>query len=444
MNETRTPTVIVIGAGIAGLTAAWHLTQAGVRVKVLEKNVTVGGRIYTDICNDFEIDVGAQFIADYYTHTLDLIHKLGLQSELVSIPGKAAISRDGQLHKVWPDLHLLFTSLVSWRSKVMLLKVFLQMLYHQRELDFHAFHKAHTLDICSTAEYAQSELNEDLLEYCLQPPLTGVFYWTPEHTSQAMLFISLKMGLSLTDMKIYTFRQGMRQLPEAMAAQLPVHLNVTVSSVATESSSYTIQAQVEGQEHQFIADGVVCTTPATIVPTLFPNLDARQREFFQSVHYSANTAIAIGVGRRLPSDFYGLLFPRCEVNYLAAATVQSARNPAQVPPGRDLIFLGSASQELLAQDDTTIRNRLLADLRKSAPIYDPGSDEQFCCVYRWHQALPEFNVGHFKRLKAFADGEIESGRIVFAGDYLNSPFIEGAVTSGMEAAQRLLKRLEGL
>jgi protoporphyrinogen/coproporphyrinogen III oxidase len=54
-----------------------------------------------------------------------------------------------------------------------------------------------------------------------------------------------------------------------------------------------------------------------------------------------------------------------------------------------------------------------------------------------------FDVGHCKRLRAFETGEVEDQNqaIVFAGDYIGGPFMEGAYTSGQRAANRLTTRL---
>ena len=64
-------------------------------------------------------------------------------------------------------------------------------------------------------------------------------------------------------------------------------------------------------------------------------------------------------------------------------------------------------------------------------------------VQRWPEALPMFEPGHFKRLRSFANGEIENPKqaLVFAGDYIGGPFVEGAFTSGVRAAERLHERL---
>ncbi len=63
----------------------------------------------------------------------------------------------------------------------------------------------------------------------------------------------------------------------------------------------------------------------------------------------------------------------------------------------------------------------------------------FSRIHRVPLALPECDVGHYQRLKMFADGKIEPSRVAFAGDYLGGPFIEGAITSGIRAADRLLQ-----
>ncbi len=82
---------------------------------------------------------------------------------------------------------------------------------------------------------------------------------------------------------------------------------------------------------------------------------------------------------------------------------------------------------------TPVRDALLIDNSKPVATH----------VQRWPEALPFFDVGHFKRLRSFENGEIENQEqpIAFAGDYLGGPFMEGAFTSGIQAAERLDARL---
>ena len=53
---------LIIGGGIAGLVAARHLTEAGLRVTLLEARDRLGGRIYTQSTGEFPVELGAEFV----------------------------------------------------------------------------------------------------------------------------------------------------------------------------------------------------------------------------------------------------------------------------------------------------------------------------------------------------------------------------------------------
>ncbi|HEX5805875.1 MAG TPA: FAD-dependent oxidoreductase, partial [Macromonas sp.] len=74
--------VAVIGAGMAGLTAAYRLQQAGAQVEVFEREPVAGGRVATVRKNGFVIDTGAILLSAQYQRTLALVGELGLQAQL--------------------------------------------------------------------------------------------------------------------------------------------------------------------------------------------------------------------------------------------------------------------------------------------------------------------------------------------------------------------------
>ena len=440
MDKIPQRSVVVIGAGVAGLAAARYLKSAGIQVTVLEKNPYVGGRVHTDCFEGLKVDTGAQFITNFYTHTRQIIYDLGLQDDVVPITGGASIMRNEKLYRIFPSANVIFGPLISFRSKLTLLKILAPMLSYRDDLDIYAFYKLHELDTRSISEYVHQELDDELLDYLFEPLLSGILYWTAQHTSQAMLFPMLKACLG---MKLFTLRDSLGSLPKAMAVGLDVQCNAQVISVVpTSSGGYTIEADVDDQNYQFTCDGVVCAIPATTVSRLFPFLSVEQRAFFDAIHYSASVNAAIALDRRLPSEFYSIFCPTHEFKYLATINVESAKNSSLLLPDRDLVELfpsGTAGRELLFDDDESIREKLCTDTRLVGPDYDLSDNGCAYHVYRWPQALPEFNVGHLKRLKAFADGKIESDHVVFAGDYIGGPYIEGAINSGLEAAYRLLR-----
>ena len=211
MTDRKERTAVVIGAGMAGLAAARRLVQAGVLVTVLEKASYAGGRIHTEVVDDFAMESCAEFFTNFYALTKGLIRELGLQPEIVRIPGKVAVARAGHFYKVWPPgLGLLLTKLLSFRSKLLLLKLVGPLLLSWNRLDIHAPDKASALDTRSVAEYTRQALDDELLDYLFEPTLIGIYYWVPEHTSQTHLFLLLKQ---LPRMEFLITSQGVVDFP---------------------------------------------------------------------------------------------------------------------------------------------------------------------------------------------------------------------------------------
>lgn len=71
--------VIIIGAGVAGLTAASALTRAGARVRVLEARDRVGGRTLSQSVGGEVVDLGGQWVGPHQRHVLRLVDTLGLR-----------------------------------------------------------------------------------------------------------------------------------------------------------------------------------------------------------------------------------------------------------------------------------------------------------------------------------------------------------------------------
>src|SRR5580693_3840225 len=79
--------VVIIGAGIAGLTAARALAEAGRSLLLLEARDRIGGRVWTrhEVDISAPVELGAEFIHGQIPQTLGLLHEAG----------EAALSTDG-------------------------------------------------------------------------------------------------------------------------------------------------------------------------------------------------------------------------------------------------------------------------------------------------------------------------------------------------------------
>ena len=91
------PRVIVVGAGIAGLAAAYRLQQRGFDVEVLEREDVPGGRMRSERHGEYVIERGAQFIASSYRNMRKLAAELGIESEIEKLSDtRNAVLRRGR------------------------------------------------------------------------------------------------------------------------------------------------------------------------------------------------------------------------------------------------------------------------------------------------------------------------------------------------------------
>ena len=100
--------IVVVGAGIAGLTAAFRLQQAGANVLVLEATDRPGGRMTTDTVDGYVIERGTQVIASTYPRIMPLVKAVGLEADLRPLSPWGAVVRGGRLRRMKTGHPLVF------------------------------------------------------------------------------------------------------------------------------------------------------------------------------------------------------------------------------------------------------------------------------------------------------------------------------------------------
>ena len=109
--------VLVVGAGLAGLTAARRLADAGRAVLVLEARDRVGGRTLTETVERHAIDLGGQWIGPTQDHMHALVRELELQTFPQHCEGEKILDFRGELTRYGgtiPSLPLLSLLELHW------------------------------------------------------------------------------------------------------------------------------------------------------------------------------------------------------------------------------------------------------------------------------------------------------------------------------------------
>jgi phytoene dehydrogenase-like protein len=123
--------VIVVGAGLAGLSAAKNLIDAGVAVRVLEASTTLGGRVQTDEINGYRFDRGFQLINAKYpeVESLKIIDEL----DFSYAPRAVDIALEGSVVRLG-DPRRFFASAFRSQSGSMREKISLDISCHIRHM----------------------------------------------------------------------------------------------------------------------------------------------------------------------------------------------------------------------------------------------------------------------------------------------------------------------
>lgn len=424
--------IIVIGGGMAGTSAAHTLTKLGYEVTIVEKNDRLGGRMKSMLLtDDIALEQGAGFVMNIYANTLRFLREQGLIKDLARYPAATpGIVRGGKIRFL--GVRTIFgTALLSWKAKIKGIGFLLRVMWHWRSIDLSRPWKIDVGNV-SIGDLRATAAGTELFDYFVQPALSGTWYWSPEDVAQTSEGLLLTAAKAVLRGGTFKMRGGLQRIPEKASEGSTVLLGRTVTRVERHpDGSYAIAMDHQGSEQIISADGIVCATTATIASRLFPNLAPERRGFIDGIRYSS----VAYVGRTYPGhDVWsrGIAFPSKEG--FPVSGVNSFR-------GQDIgwIKICAANKELCTKDEATILKTLTEGSRLvEGASFVRGAVPLSTFVWHWDEALPTLEKGHFERLRSFTEEEEKSDEpLVFAGDYIGVPFIEGAFTSGMQAAERL-------
>lgn len=434
----RMPKVLVIGAGIAGLTAAWQLQKAGMNVKVLEASGRVGGRMSTDSVNGFVVDRGAQFLSSHYALLLSMVRELGLAHAIRPTSPWSAIVRNGKVCRIRGDkpFSALSSGLLGLPECLKLGWRTWQLRRPLATLSLSDYSQWSHFDTETAAVWTNRMVGPAITEYLTEPMLQGFYFQAPEDTSLSLSLILSAFGFRRS--QTLTLAGGIGLLPETLASRLDVTLNCPAASLQIGKDSVIV---VAGQS-RLEADHVVLAIPAAQALGLYPDADALEQRLM-ATRYSANINIAVMTDSlfQLPeslSKVYGLLIPRGERGCIAAIGIESNKSRDRALNGQllNIMLGGAASAFMLAWPDDEILKVVIPEAEKY--LSDLGAHLAATVVYRWPQAEPYSQVGRASDLSRYrSDLAQSSGRVLLAGDYMSMPYTEGAAESGEWAANQI-------
>lgn len=456
--QGRVLDAVVVGAGVAGLSAAWELQKAGRSYAIVESADRVGGKVGTHERQGFRFEAGPNTVYLRDKNLIDLVAELGGADRWTIADPRAKkrfLAIDGRLKQL-PAGPLSFaaTSILGPFEK---LRMFTE--------PFRA--KGPDRDE-SVGDFVRRRLGSGALTNLVAPFVSGIYAGNPERLEAASVFPSLvdaeqRKGSILRGMlsgrpktprdrkvaanaRLRSLRGGMRALAELFASQLtsPVRLNTAIAQIGRNDSYYRVTAR-DGEVYR--ARQLILATPVAAAAKLLAQWPSAAKLAAELAAIETCKISVVSVGLReeqlsRPQTGFGYLTvrrPGCAPNPVLGCLWPSCMFPDRAPQGRRLITLyigGALHPEAFDLSDAQLLDLTRAELGRTLGF---SGDFEMTFVERWAQAIPQYTLGHARRLDRIRSALAELPSLALAGNYLTGVSVAQAIDSGRDAAAACLQ-----
>jgi oxygen-dependent protoporphyrinogen oxidase len=465
MNQGRPRRVAILGAGIAGLSAAYELRHRGggrqppPEVVVFEAAARVGGKIRTETNDGVLYEAGPESFSTAKPQAMELVRELGLGPEvlhtnpqhrrlLIQAGGRLRPLPEGMEQVVpsrwWPFLR---SDLLAWKDKLRLLQEpFIRA--EDGESDE------------SLAAFFGRRLGPASVGRLVEPILAGAFLGDPSRLSLRSNFPQFadmeKRGSLLrqcwrgrlrrlateaeTSLPV-TLRGGLALLPETLARRLPsgcLRLGAAVTKLTRRNGGWEVRTAAGPEAF----DAVIAALPAAALAPVLEALEPELSGILREIPYAAAAVVTLAYERRgfpHPLDAFGFVVPRSEGRRLAAAIFTSTKFPGRTP--EDLVLLrgllgGMGRDEEAVGEEASAARTVRAELRDILGLGE--AHPRWTRVARWPAAHPQYTIGHALRLRRLESCLQSCPGLILAGESYRGAGLPDCVRSGRLAAAKAL------
>ena len=435
----------VVGAGMAGLSAAYELASGGADVVVLEGADRIGGKLQLGEIGGMTIDLGAESILARRPEGLELVDQIGLDDAVVHpATSSAAIWTRGALRPMPPTIQGVPADLAALKaSGIVTGKVEATVLPLPEE------------DV-SVATFVAQRIGHEIVDRLIEPLLGGVYAGHADRLSLLATSPQIAaLGPDLLDGAararaastasgpvFFGLRGGVGRLPHALAAAgaFDVRLNSTVRAISRTPDGWRLIVGPTTAVEVLEFDAVVMAAPAPAAARLLADVAPAAAFALAGVDYASMAIVTVALEGANDPGGSGFLVPPIDGTTIKAATYSTNKWGWSAEQANGLTIarasIGRAGETaLLHHDDDELIERALADLTAATGGTGRLVDAQ---VHRWGGALPQYDVGHLDVVETVERSIAEVPGLEVCGAAYRGVGIPAVIGSGRAAGRRVL------
>ncbi len=428
--------VVIVGAGISGLTTAYWLNKDGFDVKILESKSDAGGAMETIREKGFLVDFGPNSGLETTPLIRKIVDEVGLSNEMIyanDSSNKRYILKNGELHALPTSLPAFIrTKLFSPKAKF---RVMAEPFIGKSDDGYYQ----------SIAQFVRRRLGQEFLDYAIDPFVSGVFAGDPHKLSVKSAFPKLyrleevygglvkglikgakerkkRAEQSKQSAKMFSFINGMQTFPKAIASKLSdkIVYECKVQSIELRDNKWRLKYDKNGKIEEINSDYILSTIPVQNAAKVFSGLDNNFQQHSDNIYYPPVMVLYLGfnkkeIGKNL--DGFGYLIPSKEKKSFLGAIWTSTIFPNRCDDDKAAftLFIGGArSPYLFDIEKEKLLGKVLSEFKNIMQI---KTDPVFIKERMWQRAIPQYNLGYIEHENYFDNFEKENPGIFISGNF---------------------------
>ena len=459
MAESIKTDVVIVGAGLTGLTIAFYLKKAGINFKIVEKSGKTGGVIQTISEKGFVYETGPNTGVVSHPEIAELFEDLAGKCTLETADPSAKrrlIWKDNQWHALPSGLwSAISTPLFTWGDKFRILGE----PWRAKGNDPNE----------NLAELVKRRMGQSFLDYAIDPFISGIYAGDPNKLVTRFALPKLyqleqdygsfikgamkkaKLPKTERDKKatkeVFSAKGGLSRMIEAMTEEIgSENILLSVENTLVKPNLEGFQLQITTPEQLFSIDTkqLITTCGGYTLSGLLTFLTEDETAPFNELKYAAVTQVLLGFKKwkGISLKAFGGLVPTIENKNILGALFTSSFFEGRAPKDGALIsvFMGGTKRPDIANMDN---DQIEALIRKDLPrmMSDRSLNPDMIRIHRYPKAIPQYTESTGERYEMIKKLQQKYPGLILAGNIRDGIGMADRVKQGRTIAEELIGKI---